>query len=401
MAIKGQQILHDANGYVVDRAQSAGVGNVNINEEKIYELGNYNSVGTVRDFPDLTFELESFDMTTEIEAILTGEDPETVPDGFEFDFINQMPIDVISPYKDKGGSFNIIRGIVVPYLTLENVTYRFGVGENSTQSFSLRGDGIYYVKGSPYYEEFANTGNDTYNFAHTALPYTEGGDTVYALGVCLKNSTTKKYKRLFLGEDFTNTSAGITLLEDLSADYDVVHVVYGSLDQANYPQSVHPDVEVKPAAIRAKDIDVYIGTNDATPVFSRWTNVQSFEVTRSVTLEQTQEFGNAHYVSSDYDTADVTGSITVTSFDAEELWDKIADIANITGNDIIGPLSSVALPIELVVRHPDTGDTLKTLYIPDARFTIPGYQPRVQTRLESTFNFTSDGGDLLVYKGDR
>ena len=30
MAIKAGQILHDVNGFVIDRIQSAGVGNVNI-----------------------------------------------------------------------------------------------------------------------------------------------------------------------------------------------------------------------------------------------------------------------------------------------------------------------------------------------------------------------------------
>lgn len=402
MAIKGSQILHDANGFVVDRAQSAGVGTVNIPEEKIYELGNYNTVATVRDFPDLTFDLESFDVSTEIESILTGIDPTTVVEGHEFDFIESMPIDVISPFKDRGGSFDIIRGVIVPHLTLENITYRFGVGQNSTQTFSLRGDGIYYVKGSPYYEEYAYTGPGAYAFANPALPYTEGGDTIYALSVTLKNADTKKFKRLFFGEDFENTAAGFTLIgDDLTAEYDTVHVVYGSTTQATYPESVHEDVSVKPAAVRVKDIDVYVGTAGATPTFTRWTGVQSFEVTRGVTLDQDQEFGNAHFVSADYDTADVTGNITVRSFDSEDLWGKIANIANITGDDIIGPLSSVALPLELRINHPDTGDVIKTIYVPDARFTIPGYSPRVQTKLETTFNFSSDGGDLLVYAGER
>ena len=49
MAIKAGQILHDAEGYVIDRIQSAGVGSLNIPEEKIKELGNFNTVATVRD----------------------------------------------------------------------------------------------------------------------------------------------------------------------------------------------------------------------------------------------------------------------------------------------------------------------------------------------------------------
>ena len=69
MAVKGAQILHDAEGFVIDRLQSAGVGNVNIPEEKIYELGNFKTVATVRDIPDLSFDMESFDVSTEVEEI--------------------------------------------------------------------------------------------------------------------------------------------------------------------------------------------------------------------------------------------------------------------------------------------------------------------------------------------
>ncbi len=57
--------------------------------------------------------------------------------------------------------------------------------------------------------------------------------------------------------------------------------------------------------------------------------------------------------------------------------------------------------MEIRISDPDTGVVLKTLYVPDARFQIPGVQGRVQTKLETTFNFTSDGGSLTVYSGER
>lgn len=400
MAIKGGQILHDANGYVIDRIQTAGVGNVNIPEEKVYELGNFQSVGTTRDIPDLSFDLESFDMSCEFEAILTGQDPDSVVDGDEFDFNKSMPIDIISPFKAASNDFDIVRGIAVPYLTLERVTYRFGLRQNATQQFTLRGDSIYYVPGTPYYEEFANVGASSYSFGETAIEYVEQGKSHYALCVTAVNRTDGTFKRLFLEDDYTNTSAGFTTLDALTG-YDTLCVVYGSATQGSYPQSVHQDVSVKPAAIRGKDIDVYIGSNSATPVFSRWTSVQSVEVTRSVTLENDEEFGNTHYVSSDYDVPDVTGSIVVKTRSVEELWDKIAEVANIASNKIVGPFTSVDLPVEIRVSDPDTGDVLKTIYLPDCRFTIPGVQGRVQTKQEVTFNFTTDSGVMLVYKGTR
>lgn len=403
MAVKSGQILHDIHGFVVDRIQTGGVGNLNIPEEKVYELGNQKTVATVRDIPDLTFDMESLDISTEIEAILTGVDPTTVTDGTEFDFVDSKPLDIISPFKAGSGLYNIVRGLVIPYLTLENVTYRFGVRANATQQFSLRGDAIYYIPGTPYYEEFTGNGaTATFSLAHTALLYEEGPDDIYVLGVCVVFADGTA-RRLFFGEDYTNTATSFTLLDpagDAPAG-STIKVVYGSLTAATYPQTVHQGVSVKPAAVRGKDIDVYVGSTAATPVFSRWTSVQSFEVTRRVNLDNDEEFGNAHYVAQDYDTAEVNGSITVRPRDPADLWAKIHQIADVATNRVVGPHTSVLLPVEIRVSDPETGNRVKTLYIPDARFTVPGVQGRVQQKTEVTFPFSSDGGTLLVYDGAR
>jgi hypothetical protein len=404
MAIKAGQILHDANGFVVDRIQTGGVSSLNIPEEKIYELGNYETVATIRDIADLSFEVESLDVSTEIEAILLGKDPTATVDGDEFDFDTSLPCDIISPFK-ASGAFTIVKGIVIPYLTLESVTYRFGVRQNSTESFTLKGDSIYYVPGSPRSEEFTLVNNTlVYNFANTALVYNEGGDAYYALSACVKNETTNTYKRLFIGTDYTNTSTAITLLTDwFDLGYTTLHVTYGTATVDTYSQAVHQGVGVKPATVRGKDIDVYITDNSlATPALARWSGVQSFEVTRRVNLENEDEFGNYHFVAQDYDTADVTGSITVRPVDDDDLWDKIRQVADISSTtEIIGPYSSTPLGLELRVHDPDTGTRLKTLYVSDARFLIPNVQGQVQQKLSVTFNFTSDGGNLSVFAGER
>lgn len=404
MAIKAGQILHDANGFVVDRIQTGGVSNLNIPEEKIYELGNYETVATVRDIADLSFEVESLDVSTEIEAIVLGKDPTAVNDGDAFDFNESLPVDITSPFK-ASGAFTIVKGINIPNLTLETVAYRFGLRQNSSETFTFRGDTIHYIPGTPRQEEFTLVNNTlTYNFANTALVYNEGGDAYYALSACVKNETTNAYKRLFLGSEYTNTANGITLLNDYFDDgYTTLHVTYGTLTVDTYSQAVHEDVSVKPAAIRGKDIDIWIwNPNLATPAMQRWSGVQSFEVTRQVNLENEEEFGNYHFVAQDYDTADVTGSIAVRPSDDEDLFDKIRQVANIANeNEIIGPYTSVPLAVEARISDPDGGGVIKTLYIEDARFLIPNVQGQVQQKLQVTFNFTSDGGNLVVYKGER
>ena len=417
MATLGGQILHQAGKYVLDRIQTAGPGDLNIPEEKIYELGNFESVGTIRDIPEISFQLESYDMSTEMECILVNEDPtsfSSTPGSNEIDFRDAVPIDIISPWKSRRNQYNIVSGVVIPYLTLESATYRFGVGENSTQSFTLRGDSIFYTLGSPYTEEFTNTGVGPYTLDHTAREYEASGDSVYVLSVCLVDSVSGAYKRVFYDatgdSGYTNTSTTFTLPADESAGYDTIRVTYGSTNTSEeYTQTgnnphgepVHRTTTLKPAAVRGKDIDVYIGSADATPVWTRMNSVQSFETTWSVSLENDEELGNERYVSSEYDVPEVTGSIGVKPFDPADLFNKIGQITGVDTSKVIGANVTNVVPLEIRVSHPDTGDRLKTFYIPDARFTVPGYSGQANTKLETSMNFSSESGVLYVYNGER
>lgn len=435
MAIKAGAILTDVNGFVVDRIQSGGPGNLNIPEEKIFELGNWNTVATIRDIPDLSFDLESFDVFSEFEALLIGKGGAAAPGAAaagdqlsgqvgsnEIDFQDHIPIDVVSPFKSRRNAYNIVKGVAVPYLTLENATYRFGIGQNAAQSFTLRGDSIYYTPGQPYYNEVTYSGSagavsGAFD-GRTALLYEEDGDSIYALCV-VAVTDNGDYKRLFIGDDFTNTSTTLTITSGgankiASLDYTSLgatklRIIYSSATTGSYTQTgnnpsgnpVHQNVSVKPAAVRAKDIDVYIGTTGATPVFTRFTSVQSAEVTWSVTLDPDQEFGNKHYVGQDYDIPDVTGSIGVRPYNPADMWDKLAAITGVSSSNVVGPDSAIPVPMEIRINHPDTGDRVKTIYVPDARFQIPGFSGQVQQKLETTLPFTSDGGLMYVYNGAR
>lgn len=409
MAIKAGTFLHDVHGFVIDRIQTGGVSSLNIPQEKIYELGNYQTVATIFDIPDLSFDLDSFDVSCETEALLHGIAPSDTEDGQAFTFNTVYPIDVISPFKAGNGAFNIVRGIAVPYLNLDTVSYKFGVGNtNASEQFTLRGDSIYYIPGSPYYQSFATVAGagHTYTLSHTALPYVESGNTLYALSACVKNVSTGAYKRLFFttgadADGYTNTSTTITTVSDWNAaGYTTLHVTFGSTTAATYNQAVHQTTSVKPAAIRAKDIRCYVGSAGATSTLTKWSGVQSFEVTRKVNLQNDEEFGNSHYVSSDYDTADVTGNITVKAADITSLFNLIEQVSGTTSSAVSGVLSTTPLEILLQVSDPETGLPLKSWVIPDARINVPALQGKVQTKLEATFPFTSDGGSLTVYRGD-
>lgn len=407
MAVRSGQILHvTGDNYLVNRIQSAGVGNVNIPEEKVYELGNYNSVCVVRDIPDLSWDIESLAVTNEIEALLTGVAPGGLTPGQEFDFLDHKPLDVISPFKTVLNQYDVINGIALPYLTLERATYRFGLRQNATQQFTLRGDRIYWTKGSPYMQKFTNTGVGPYAFTNTAVAVTEEGNTIYAYGVVLKDSGSNAYKRLFYGTDYTDTTTNFTLTDDLSVTYDEVHVVYASAVTSSYPQSLHltptHPTAPQPCAIRGKNIDVYVtNTHLATPVLERWESVQSAEVTWSVSIENDEEFGNSHFVASDFETPDVTGSITLKPATVDELFLKIQQVTNTPVGETVNPLNSTPVEVEIRLTDPDTSAVVKTLYVPDARFTVPGYSPSSQQKLETQLSFTSDSGAFFTYEETR
>lgn len=411
MAVKSGQILHVADGFVIDRAQNIGPAQISVDEEKIYEVGNFEAVGTVRGNADLTFSVESLDVTCEIEALLCGKDPTTVAtaggnsgvttgSGTEFQLTESVPLNIISPFKSTGSTFTVAGGVILPYLSLESATYSFGVEDNATQNFSLRGDTMVWVNGSPYSETFTVTAgaNQVYTLAETALLYEEGDDDIFVVGVTALNTTNYTFKRLNIGDDFTNNSTTFTVLEDISSDYDELRVVYGTAAQQTWAQSTNADTTVKPAAVRGRDIDVYLASPTATQTFTRVRSVQSADINWSVTLEQDFEFGNSRAVTADYDVPDVNGSFTIRSRDVAELIKYIKDTTGVT-NDMIGPHESATLPMEIRVSHPETGVRLKTFYIPDAEFLPPGSQAQTQSKLETQFNW--NGNNLYIYDGER
>lgn len=398
MSIKHGAVLHSANGFLIHRAQRAGASNLGLNETQIKELGNWQTVATTRDVPDLSVDIESFDTTTRFEAIITGADPDAMTAGQEFDLTDAKPIDIVSPYKPKN-QFLAVRGVAYTYMTLGSATYRFGIEQSATQAFTVQGDAVYFIPGSPRYEEFAAAGVGPYNFADASLVTVEDGDNVFAYCVTLVEADGT-YTRLFHGDDYTDTANGFTLIEAAPVG-STLKAVSGTAVQDPYPQTIHADTTVIPAEVKGRNIDVYISDGAATPTLVRIGGVQNAEVTWQVTLEQEKEFGNPHAVAVDYDTPTVSGSIGVRPNTPEDMFDLIAQITGVDPAQTINVLSAVPLEMEIRISHPDTGDVIKTFYIPDARFTPPAPQPQVDSKLELTFQWSSDTGQLLIYNGER
>ena len=401
MAIKAGQILHVVGGpaalFVVDRIQTAGLTGINVNEDRLEELGNYEAVGTIRDIPDLTFELESYDVTTELESLLTGGD-NTDADGTLFDLSTYIPIDVLSPFKTSG-AFTVAGGVAIPFLSLESMSYAFSLGDSATMTATFRGDSVFFSKGS-LYQQVENGDNSTtvFNFDNgPAYKSTISGDDYYGLSVMVDDGTG--WERQRLGTDYTNTATGITFTTAPPTGTGNIKIVYSSGSATSYLQSVHDTVN--PAGVRGRDIYVRLSDGAATPAYTSWLGVQSANVDWRVSLERDEEFGNPQVVAQDFDVPEVSGSVTMKPSTVTALLTQIQRVANISGTDIANATQDPPeLDLEIKITDPSDGTTTKTLVVPDAKFVMPALQGSVGSKLETDFSFTSASGVLNIYKAD-
>ena len=160
---------------------------------------------------------------------------------------------------------------------------------------------------------------------------------------------------------------------------------------------------VRPAALRGRDIDIYIGpagaagASAASVIGSKRRGVQSASVDWKVTLTNDEELGNYHYVNIDYDVPVVTGSLAFRPQVYADLLTLVQDLSAVTDRlQSAGPSTSPPLDVQVVLKNPLDGRVLKRLHVPDARFSLPGFSAKVQSKLDLTAPFQSDTGVLLV-----
>lgn len=416
MAIKGGDLLHVGNDTtLIERLQTGGPGQLSIPTEKIYELGNYESVATVRDTPDLQYSLESLDVTPALEALLTGVKPADYAAATSFDLSTVTAIDLLAPLKpgkERPAPFDVTQSVAVPFLTPESIQYRFGLRDNAAQTVSLRGDSIFYNPGPSYVQSAVGTATagQTVVTANPAGIYTDSQGARRILSVSVDN------ERLTYGVDYTLSATSDTddfsvttvTIRDAVPTTSTIRVTYFSDTTREYPQSIHTPATVKPAAIRGRDIDVYVGGYDPTAttqaqidanLANKWGTVQSVQVNWRVTIDKDEEFGNYFAYGQDFDVPTVDGQVTVKPRNPAELFTKLRQMSGVTNaKHAIGPNLAEPLPLDIVLKNPVDGATLKRLHIDDARFTIPGFSGRVQTKQTFDIPLESDSGKLEVFK---
>src|SRR3954470_10563365 len=113
MSVHAGTILTVGRNNVIDRIQSAGLGDTNITVDTIREVGNYLVVDKIPGEPDFTFTMESLDVTTDLMAFLTGKvgaqasgSPPggTDPAGTSYRWEDTRTVNIVSPWKNPSTS---------------------------------------------------------------------------------------------------------------------------------------------------------------------------------------------------------------------------------------------------------------------------------------------------------
>lgn len=407
MALRAGEFVHFLGTTRLLRLQSGGLSSFNRPSESIREVGSDQPIERVFDNPDATFETESFDMRPTYEYLFMR-DSTPLADGTEIDFNQAVPVNFLVPWRRKRASTEVHGGAVFPYMYIEQASYRIAVQQNAGKTFTIRGDAGYFVPGgSPRQQEFVKAGTGPYAFDDTALKTVEDNVDLFALCVTAYDpSSGTPYRRLRVGDDYTADASGVTLTAATNADWadttTTIVVCYGTATADTIDDVTVDDIDVRPSAYKAKDLELWISDGGATPVFSRWRGVQSFDVAWRVTYDTDYELGNRYAVNRDYETPEVSGNIAVRPESGDYLIGLIAQVSGADPDDIQNLVSSVPLELELRVFHPkDHTEQMMTLYVPDARIIPPATPVRVGQKADLTFPFDSDTGTLLVYNGAR
>lgn len=410
MSIPAGDILHVGGKNVIDRLQSAGLGTVNLPIETIRETGNREVVDKVTGEPDFTFQLESYDASTEVMAWLTGKvgagtgsaqgAGDADPEGTSYDWLDaaERALNIISPWKDgTTGSAGVIEaGVIIPGYYPLKLNQRYGVTDNSTFTVELGGGSFFYAKNAPFEDYF--TGNGTtkaFTTTHPTIHYRKGGaggETFRDVFGVLVNGDlqTEEVDFVVTGGDGSAATITFTVAPPAAAD---VRCVYFTTAEQKYPQTVHPAVVVKPGAVRGRNIRIVINGERAG-------NGQSFELEATVDGEVEREMGNEEIVGRTVNGTDCNGTFTVRSKDSDAFFALLTKITGVEEDEVYGWFNDNTVELDIEIENPkNPGKLLKTVSVGDAKFQPPGTPARVNQPTDFAISWSSVTGTFVEFKG--
>lgn len=417
MTVQAGHIIHVANRNLIDRLQAAGLGDARITNEVVRETGNMLVVDKVPTDPDFTFGMTSWDMSPEVEAMMTGRlaasnaanagAGEGDPDGTEYKWEDCQNINILSPWKsavnDAAGA--IVAGVILPNYYFTRYRARFGVTDASSIELELAGGDYYMAEFAPVEEHLTGDGvEDAFITDEPAAAHRIGGaggtTFKYVFGVQVDGVP------MIEGTDFTVTGGAappgpytpVTVTfaaARLPAIGAKIRIAYFTSTAQALPQALHPSTVIKPGQVRGRDIEVQVAR-------VKLPGAQSAELEATVDSTVTRELGTREIIGRTITGRDCTGTVTIQAKDSAAFFDVLNRVTGVARTEVFSWLNQNQVALDIVVHNPkNPGEVLKTVYVSDAQFTPPGQSVTVNEPVDFSFRWESIRGSFSVFKGER
>lgn len=404
IALQSEKILVLSQGVVVDRVQSLGIAG-NLPSEDIKELGNPVIVDVVRDIPEVTVDIEAFDVNCELITLLQGGDPHaaTPPTSFPIQVDSFKKVSFLFPVKEVGTT-NALKTGIVGNAQINSINYRYSIDGNATESMSFTSDNKFWSDNSAAYESFTQSATPvtTFNLDNATYGLTIEWKTnrrtfVVAVDGVRKTEGTSGQVAAGTADYYINAVGSPHVLTFGTAPDvgNVIDILYPCVTTQAFGSGVHEASAVYPGAIKGKNIPVWIST-------SKLSRIQSVSFTIDIPSEYIKEMGNIQTVGTVGDTPNVSGEITVLDRDGD-IFAKLCNQASLAAAKALSIEDFVeTLSLTVKLLDPDDNSTvLKTIYLPQITITSEGHTTRVGDRLTQTFSFKNAGGTVpYLYRGD-
>jgi hypothetical protein len=407
-------IVHVGGKTVLNRLQDAGLQDPRVPTQTVYETGNDLVVGKILTEADFRFQLTSWDVSTDLMALLGGKFAALGQQlsgadaaGTIYRWENCQFINVASPWKRDTGTAggDVEAGVIIPNLYPTALSYRLGVTDNAQMQVTLSTGAYYMAKGYPLEETAAGDGvTDAFVTSEDAMVYRIGGhgSTRYqhVFGVIVNGVVQTP------GVDYVEsggadpeaaaTPVTITFTTPPPAGA-VVRFCYFSTTAHAIPQADNLGTNVTPAAVRGRDITLLIGTpSTAQPL----QGIQTFELQASNNGNLQREMGVYDPIGFAQTGIDTNGTVTMEPKNIDTLFAAMSELMGIDQSEVFGYLNQFAFPLTAVIHDPaNPANIIKSIYVPDAVFQAPGESTRVQQVTQFPIRWESQSGTFREVKG--
>ena len=368
------------------RVQRVSV-NTDVPTTDVFELGNNLVAGQSLDTPNVTLTFSAFDVSVKLFAVLTGTDPDAYP-GAGVDISNLGEVDGVIYIKDADVN-DYVKTIHARRLQVRDFSFSYSVEGESTEDYTLIGSEKRFFKNDVVVDRFT-VGTTSFTLTQTPIQLKNSN---YGLSVILDGEYLLEVTGAPATGEYRIVGTTLTTGDARTAQAIVVYHANPAGTNWSYISDTVP-----PAAIRGRDVDIFISANSIA-------RVQSISFNGNLNVQPVKELGTRPVVGYQAQVPTVEGTITVLDTDTE-LIDLLTTGSTDSGDTefLIGdgcPVSGLSVKVELV--DPCDGTVpytvLKTLYMPSIVVVGDSWSSNVNQNATQTFPFRSKTGGFLVYSG--